>query len=177
MFGGKHGLRKRKVDALHFAFQAAEALGPDLGVSFSIALANDSAVAAFNAQWRPINDRSPPLGGWDWEQIFLQRRGSHKEFCVTIWDDDTTLCGISLISMGSGAVAVEAFEGNPDEGHPLRGHIMPIFIDLAGHLAAKLNLDLLLIDPAPYLIDIYEREYGFQVERVGSRTRCRRRRT
>jgi hypothetical protein len=122
------------------------------------------------------SQRSPPEGGWDWPAI--NERTGHKtdEFCVAIWHDDTTLCGLFLLKVDGNAVRLLAVEGNPDDNHPLKGSVVLIGIDIAERLADVMNREeIWLVEPADGLLELYVNELKFELHEANGKRVCKRR--
>jgi hypothetical protein len=134
-----------------------------------------SAIAKWQETWP--SQRSPPEGGWDWPAIHDLSRRKTDEYCVAIWHENTTLCGLFLLIVDGNSIRVKAIEGNPDDNHPLKGFVVAIGIDVAERLADALGRkEIWLVEPADGLIELYVNVMGFELHEVGNGGRvCKRR--
>jgi hypothetical protein len=152
--------------------QFTEQIGSDL----DFRRVNDEAIEYWDKNWVPISRRCPPEGGWDWRAIHDGRRQKIDEFCVAIWHQSTTLCGLCLLSIRDNSVRLEAVEGNPDENHPLKGYVVTIAIDIAERLADSMSRsEVWLVEPADGLVDLYVNGMGFSLYEEAGRRVCKRR--
>jgi hypothetical protein len=121
MFGGvKTRIRVGRLDSLASVCDDSQSdFSEILDCRVTIRHMDRDANAAWQATWP--SQRSLQEGGWDWPQINELSKRKTDEFCVAIWHEDTTLCGLFLLIVDSNSIRLKAIEGNPDENHPLKG--------------------------------------------------------
>lgn len=132
-----------------------------------------TALAAWQSQWHPFNDRFPPDGGWDWPQVFERYRREVKRFDVSVWHADR-LCGLSIGKFASTAVQLDVIEGAPTPDHPLKGNILPLILEATAN-AAQLSgrREIKLMEPTKGMIERYITTFGFRLEVPrGGKTYC-----
>jgi hypothetical protein len=132
---------------------------------------------AWASQWVPYNQRQPPDGGWDWPKI--RRTYKPREparFQVAIWTE-TILGGMAIGYLNNTATVIEAVEGSPAPGCPLKGAILLIALQAATFYAQCTGrVELWLMEPAAALLTLYTNGYGFSLETPSrGRPYCRRR--
>jgi hypothetical protein len=154
--------------------QTKDALAVTFGTAFSLSLMDNKACEFWATAWVPIRH---PEADWDWAAIHEQTRGRADQFCVALWHDDTTLCGLALVTVAKNAVRTEVLEGNPDSNHPLKRCVLPILLDAITRFGQLLGRgQITLVEPAKGLIKIYCEVYGFELVPAvgGQKEMCRR---
>jgi hypothetical protein len=156
----------RYSEALHDAF--ARTIGSLRGVTpseFHISELSQDTDVAWTSQWVPHNTRQPPEGGWHWPKIRrTYRPRTPSRFQIAIWHDDR-LCGVSVGYLNNTATVIDAVEGSPAPDCPLKGAILLIVLQAATFYAQGTGrAELWLMEPAPGLLTLYTRDYGFSLE-------------
>ena len=175
MFGSKVRVRLGRLDALAVACDDSQSeFGEILGAAITIQSMNRDAASKWQETW--TSQRSPPEGGWDWASIHDLSKRKTDEFCVAIWHEDTTLCGLFLLIVDGNSIRLKAIEGNPDENHPLKRYVLPIGIDVAERLAEALEREeIWLVEPADGLLELYVNELKFELHEIDGKRICKRR--
>jgi len=146
------------------------------GTVFSLKMVDEEACRIWAETWQAI-ERSEPDGGWDWAHIHNETKWRDDQFCIALWHDDAILCGLALLTVTRGAIAVEVLEGNPDRNHPLKRSVLPILLDTSTRFAQVVGRsELRLVEPVDGLISVYCDVYGFELVPAskGQKTVCRR---
>ncbi|WP_147274807.1 hypothetical protein [Ferruginivarius sediminum] len=144
---------------------------------FRLTVITRAAVEAWKTHWKPINNRELPDGGWDWEAIRQEYRNDHKRFELAIWGENEELCGLAIGTRNKTAARLDAIEGSPSDSHPLKGQILLIGLQALSCYAQKTGrAEAWLMEPVEGLVEIYEQDFGFTLERPRkSAPYCRRR--
>lgn len=176
MFGAKNRARIAHLNLLADACDESQAaFGERLQKPITIRLMNRDGATKWNENWS--SERTPPEGGWDWAEISDASKSKPDEFCVAIWHEDTTLCGVFHLLVRGNTVQVLAVEGNPDENHPLKGSVSAIGIDVAERFGQLLGrAEIWLVEPAESLLELYVQVLRYEYCEVeDGRKVCRRR--
>ncbi|WP_267361482.1 MULTISPECIES: hypothetical protein [unclassified Methylobacterium] len=124
-----------------------------------------AAGEAWQKQWRPNNERTPPEGGWDWPDIWTDRKRHHTElFHAAVWFGDR-LCGLALGVPNRTAVVLEGVEGDPNSDNPAKGLVLLTVLEAATCYAQITGRqEIWLKEPAnERLVSHYVDAYGFEL--------------
>ncbi len=120
---------------------------------------------AWHEQWRPISNRVPPSGGWDWPGLRAHYGRDPKNLCLAMWAEGSrTLCGLMIARLNQTACAVERIEASPVDNHPFRHRVLMVGLDAAARYAqANGRQELWIMEPANEILTRkYVEEYGFE---------------
>jgi len=110
---------------------------------------------AWRDQWEPMNDRTPPNGGWNWPNERRWCEKNAKRMGIALWHQDS-LCALAVAVTNKNAVNLRLVEGSPIERHPLRGDVLLAVTLLFEVYQLELGLSQMkIIAPAPALIPKY----------------------
>lgn len=146
-----------------------ENLSKELQKNIKITRITSTAQTAWTESWKPINDRQPPNGGWDWVAMYQDYKRKKPRYLLdfAIWDSDI-LCGLALCSRSKGCeiISIHCIEGSPDDNHPLNGLIFNIIdaVCLEYAMLKKSVKAIRVIDPVERLVAFYE-ENGYTFQR------------
>jgi hypothetical protein len=154
---------------------AATALSEYLPAELKVKQFRDEAEYAWHRQWKPISDRKPPHGGWDWASLRLDYRNDPTTLAVAIWLENALL-GLLLGRLNNTAARIDYLEGTPDLNQPLRGKVILLAIEVGARYAQKAGrAELWLTEPVPAVREYAKRVFGFEyVEQQGKTPFCRR---
>jgi hypothetical protein len=148
----------------------------------SIAQIDADALEAWRQQWCPafaaVRDQAEweEWSEWDWGIEMAKSSLGVIRFDLAIWSHDQ-LCGLAVgrTSPNRQNFSICVVQGSPVAGHPLKGHIIPIVIDIGVRYGTALQCrELRFLKPSEGMISIYER-FEFKVERTSQHVRyCRR---
>ena len=138
MFGAKNRALIAKLNVLSQACDDSQAsFGEALECPVSVRAMDRAGSTKWEESWS--SQRTPPEGGWDWPVISEGSKSKPDEFCVAIWHEDTTLCGVFDLLIRGNSVQVLAVEGNPDDNHPLIGRRRPARLTSGGRLPTRIG--------------------------------------
>lgn len=162
---GKRRAENRYIQARYDALRATTVtLEGSTRAPFLLTEMSRRAEEAWRQQWVPHNDREPPNGGWDWPAFRTRLRGHIDRFEVAVWCGDL-LCGLAIGTLSNSAAAIQAVEGSPVPGCPLKGDVLLIALQAVTCYAQVTGRgEVRIMEPAPALIPLYERGYGFALE-------------
>lgn len=109
-------ISSRNKDLYQATFGAVEQLfsGKNIAMNLSLSTLQDAQSAN---QWHGNVSssgvvRTPPNGGWDWTTLVLSQNKNPKRFCVSVFDDKQSLCGLFQggISKGGEVVSLNYVE-------------------------------------------------------------------
>jgi hypothetical protein len=154
---------------------AANALAEYLPSGVKSAPFRDEAEYAWHQQWKPLSQRKPPHGGWDWATLRWDYRNEPTTLAVAIWSEEV-LSALLLGRLNNTAARIDYLEGSPDINDPLRGKVIPLAIEIGARYAQKAGrAELWLMDPVPALREFCKRAFRFEyVEPRGKIPFCRR---
>lgn len=124
-----------------------------------------AAGEAWQTQWRPINERTPPEGGWDWPDIWTDRKRHNTElFHAAVWFGGR-LSGLALGVPNKTAVVLEGVEGDPNSDNPAKGLVLLTILEAATCYAQITGRqEIWLKEPAnERLVSLYVDGYGFEL--------------
>lgn len=174
---GRKEVRAKRIAQLERAFnECRNGLVLAAGTAFSLKMVDAEACRLWAETWQTV-ERSEPEGGWDWAEFHNGTSWRGDQFCIALWHNDTTLCGLALLTVTKAAIQVEVLEGNPDRNHPLKKSVLPILLDASTRFAQVVGRsELRLVEPAEGLIAIYCGVYGFEFVPASKRQKavCRR---
>lgn len=177
LWGTRGAIRAKRIAQLERAFvECKNGLVLTAGTAFSLKMMDDGACRIWAETWQAVR-RDEPDGGWDWAHFHNESQRLADQFCIALWHDDTTLCGLALLTVAK-AIRVEVLEGNPDRNHPLKKKVLPILLDASARVAQVVGRsELRLVEPAKGLIRTYCEVYGFELVPAskGLKAMCRRR--
>ncbi|MBP0020703.1 MAG: hypothetical protein J7647_24500 [Cyanobacteria bacterium SBLK] len=155
-----------KTPAKRVFEEMAEIFSRELQKNIRLTEIDEVALNAWEQDWKPINQREPPNGGWNWKdfQANNDKKFKTRYFNMAIWEREQ-LCGLSLghISRDSTHVWIDLIEGSPFESHPLKGYILKIIIVTSTEYARVMKRKFLkLAEPVSGLIEKYTQQYGFE---------------
>lgn len=137
-----------------------------------------AATEAWRQQWQPINRREPPEGGWDWPEIWTDRKRHHSEvFHAAVWAGDR-LCGLGLGVPNNTAVVIEGVEGDPNSDNPAKGLVLLMILEAATCYAQLTGRrEVWAREPAnERLVGLYVEGFKFElVTGKGHKPYCRKR--
>ena len=143
---------------------------------------DDDALEAWRQQWLPAIDAAKDMPGWsdwsDWDWGKEMQRSSlgPKRFDMAIWSGGQ-LCGLALgrTSPKRNNFSVYVMQSVPVVDHPLKGHIIPIVIDISTSYGTALQCrELRFLKPLTGMIPVYER-FRFELVRTSQHVQyCRR---
>lgn len=115
-------MAKTPLNAVH-EFVARE-FSQKLSMPIRLSIIHKQTLEYWESKWKSANNRTPPNGGWNWDEIIKYRNYRCAEkyrFDVAIWHNDE-LCGLSSghISRSDKHNIIEYIEGSPNNLHPLK---------------------------------------------------------
>ncbi len=122
------------VNFQEIAATASISLKEYLPSSMSLTPGSEKSDGAWRSQWRPISNRIPPNGGWDWPSCRLAGSKDPTQLCAAMWCQ-SELCGLLLVRLNNTACRIEAVEGSPKPNHSLRGLVLLIALEMASMYA------------------------------------------
>lgn len=145
--------RSRSKDIQRKAAQEAEdAFEREFGHGIELRLIDSQSDQAWRQQWKRINNREPPNGGWDWPDQRKWCDKSGARIGVALWYNDI-LCGLALGVTNRNAVSIKLIEGNPGRQHPLSGYVLLAVTLLFEVYQKRLGLrQAKIVNPTPGLI-------------------------
>jgi hypothetical protein len=157
--------KQRHESAQHDARrQAGLNLAPVLNVPFHIRNISRRALEAITAQWDGAGN-THGIGGWDWDEVYRQYKGSMGSFGLTVWSDDDRLSAIAMACSRGDSVSLEFIEGDPRSDCALRGHRLLIVLEAVTCYAQGLGKPRIRLNPANgQLAELYVRDFGFSLE-------------
>jgi hypothetical protein len=158
----KQSVLARYAQARYEAHRAAERnLKADIGPDFRISEFSRSTDRFWNEQWKPVNTRQPPNGGWDWAAARELHRNDPSRFEAAILIGDS-LCGLAIGTVTKSTVMVNLLEGDPRPDCALKGNVLYIILEASTCYAQVLRREeLYVMNPVKGLIPTYTEVFKF----------------